>query len=422
MDSSVPLSPSLLQLIRNQPALPSPNGTTPNFNDPPNNNALAIAVIAVCIALTTIFFLIRGYTRIVYVKQFRLEDYIGLAAFPFIIAGASEFAAMARDSGLFINQWNLRVKDLEGFLYSYVLITNFYCVALMLTKVAILLEWTYLFVPRSARNTFFWICYGMIGAVCGLYFATIITINYTCTPRERIWRRYLPGTCIDINAFNLSITVIHLVFDLLLLFLPHRTIWRLSLTAKQKIGISTVFSVGIMTCVCAAGRVVSAVNMRYSLDLTYDYSRYLVWGLAEATTAAFIFCVPAIPIAFRYPILVPRFGELLRLKMGSLFSPNLSPTCSQRFSRSKPACRGTPAGQCPWIGEHSHADLMELEPARTRNTRLECITQDISSMRYGGGILRTTEIDITTTENLDIVMNDNHQLETHYPWLDCESD
>ncbi|OTA54485.1 hypothetical protein K449DRAFT_426251 [Hypoxylon sp. EC38] len=389
MDLSMHLTPSALQVIRDQPALPSPNGTIPDFNNPPNNNNLAIAVIA-----------------------------------PFIIAGASEFAVMARESGLFINQWNLRVKDLEVFLYSYVLVTNLYCVALMLIKVAILLEWTYLFVPRSTRNAFFWICYGMIGAICGLYFSTIITINYTCTPRERIWRRYLPGTCIDIKAFNLSITVIHLVFDLLLLLLPHRTIWKLSLSAKQKIGISTVFSVGIMTCVCAAGRVVSAINMRYSLDLTYDYSRYLVWGLAEATTAALIFCVPAIPIAFRYPIFVPRFGMLLRSKMGPLFRNDLSKNNGQRLSGSLPTHQGTSSEETPSSDKHSEADIMRLEPVKTRNVGFKNRPRD-DFVHYGGGILRTTEIDITTTENLDIVMSDSRQPSPHYPhhpWLDSESD
>lgn len=77
-----------------------------------------------------------------------------------------------------------------------------------------------------------------------LYIATILVTTFACTPRERIWRRYLPGTCINIDAFNLFITAFHLAFDLLMLLLPQSAIWKLSLTTRQKIGVSVVFSVG----------------------------------------------------------------------------------------------------------------------------------------------------------------------------------
>ncbi|KAI0835900.1 hypothetical protein F5Y06DRAFT_274708 [Hypoxylon sp. FL0890] len=421
MSSSASLDPAVLQAIRNQPALASPNGTIPNFNDPPNNNKLGIAVITVCIILTTLFFLIRCYTRVFYVKKSRLEDYVGFVAFSFFIVGTSELATMTRGIGLFVNQWNIRVEDLEGFLYSYVLVTTLYCVALMLVKVAILLEWTYIFTARSTRNTFFWICYGMIGANCCLYITTIITTNYACTPRERIWRRYIPGSCVDIYALNLSITSIHLIFDLLMLLLPHRIIWTLSLSARQKVGISTVFSVGIMTCACAAGRVASAVNMRYSTDLTYDYSGYLLWGLAETTTAALIFNVPALPIAFRYPMLVPRLGMLLRSKMGALFPQELSSSRGKHQSRPQQPRQGVPPNESPWMDENSEVNLTELDPVRTRSSETK-IQHQGGSIHYDGGILKTTEIDIITTENPDTATNDAQRRGPHHPWLDCESD
>jgi len=133
---------------------------------------------------------------------------------------------------------------LLAFIKAYVLSTILYCVAIMLAKAAIILEWTHIFVARPIRSNFYWICYGMIAANTCLYIATIITINFACNPRERIWRRYLPGSCINIDAFNLFITSFHLIFDLLMLLLPHKVIWGLGLTLKQKIGVSIVFSFG----------------------------------------------------------------------------------------------------------------------------------------------------------------------------------
>lgn len=124
--------------------------------------------------------------------------------------------------------------------------TIFYCVAFMFIKAAILIEWVHLFVPRKTRNALWYICYSMILVNTCLYVATIITINYSCIPRERIWRRYVPGSCINIEVFNLFITSFHLVFDVIMLLLPHPIIWKLSLSVQHKIGVSVVFSVGVV--------------------------------------------------------------------------------------------------------------------------------------------------------------------------------
>lgn len=128
----------------------------------------------------------------------------------------------------------------------YVITTILWCVAVGFVKAAIVLEWTHIFIPRSKRNVFFWICYTMLLANGCLYAATIIATNLSCQPRERIWRRWLPGTCFNIDAFNVSITAFHMAFDILLLLLPHRIIWKLSMSIRQKIGVSVVFSVGVL--------------------------------------------------------------------------------------------------------------------------------------------------------------------------------
>lgn len=129
---------------------------------------------------------------------------------------------------------------------TYLLSTTLYCVALLLMKIAILLEWSHIFIGTTKRNAFYWVCYGMIILNTGLYFATIISITFACNPRERTWRRYLPGTCINLNAFNIIIASLHLGFDIVMLLLPQIVIWKLNLARKHKIGISVVFAVGVL--------------------------------------------------------------------------------------------------------------------------------------------------------------------------------
>lgn len=305
----------------------------------------------------------------------------------------------------------------------------------MLIKASILLEWVHLFVGTSG-TAFYWICHVMIWSNCCLYVTTIITINFTCSPRERIWRRYIPGTCINIDAFNLFITAFHLVFDLLMLLLPHRVIWKLSLSTQQKIGISTVFSVGVVyvsppslamrslttyfrTCACAAGRVVSAVMMGSSPDSTYAYSRHLLWGLAEITTTELIFCVPAAPLMLRYPSLLHRIHEFLQSKMPTL-SPreNISSNSSQHRTQPKASRREAPINEYPWMDENSDGHLTELELVRSRDGHAKNPYQE-QSEQFQRGILRTTEIAITTSEDSEFGGEDVQKPKHPQAWLDC---
>jgi hypothetical protein len=61
-----------MSLDLNGPTIPSPNGVY-HLNNPPNNNPAAIGVITLCVVLSSVFFLIRFYAKIV-TKQFHTAD------------------------------------------------------------------------------------------------------------------------------------------------------------------------------------------------------------------------------------------------------------------------------------------------------------------------------------------------------------
>lgn len=115
----------------------------------------------------------------------------------------------------------------------------------MFIKAAILLEWTHLLVPHGTRNFFLWACYCIILVNSLLFIAIIFIANFVCIPRERIWHRWVPGRCIDVDAFNIVVSTLNLVIDVIMLLLPHKIIWGLFLSIRNKIGISFIFSVGL---------------------------------------------------------------------------------------------------------------------------------------------------------------------------------
>lgn len=68
-------------LLETMPALPAPNGTEPQFIDPPNANDAVIAIISLFLFLPIVLGLLRLYSRVFVTRIFRVEDYIGFFAY-----------------------------------------------------------------------------------------------------------------------------------------------------------------------------------------------------------------------------------------------------------------------------------------------------------------------------------------------------
>ncbi|KAI1088163.1 hypothetical protein F5B19DRAFT_26596 [Rostrohypoxylon terebratum] len=68
------LPSSVQQQILDGPALAPPSGVKPNFIDPPNRNYEAIAVVVVCLFLSTIAAVGRAYSRTFVTKKVELQD------------------------------------------------------------------------------------------------------------------------------------------------------------------------------------------------------------------------------------------------------------------------------------------------------------------------------------------------------------
>jgi hypothetical protein len=68
------LPPEQQQLLLNGPGLPPPTGIDSNFDNPPNQNAIAYASLIICIIACVVFICLAAYTKIIHMKRVRLED------------------------------------------------------------------------------------------------------------------------------------------------------------------------------------------------------------------------------------------------------------------------------------------------------------------------------------------------------------
>ncbi|KAI3330147.1 hypothetical protein F4824DRAFT_515848 [Ustulina deusta] len=289
------LPPAEQQVILEGPALPPPPGRVSMFENPPNNNGLALAVAILGLSVSSILLLFRACTKIVVLRAVRIEDAIGLVAFAAYSAYMYCVFRFMRNVGFFVHQWDLQVKTISEFQYILLIGANFYDANILCIKVAILMDWLHIFVPGKTRNKFFWACWVVLAINTLYYIANIVAVNLTCIPFEASWNILVAGKCLDQKALDTSSAVINLISDLTIMVLAQQVIWNLHMSMKRKLGLSLIFAAGLFGTVSGLFRIIVTVEYQHHADTTYTVSAVVLWAIGEMTSGFLVFCVPAIP-------------------------------------------------------------------------------------------------------------------------------
>ncbi|KAH8732138.1 hypothetical protein GQ44DRAFT_735788 [Phaeosphaeriaceae sp. PMI808] len=294
-------TPAQQQKFLDGPALKPPLGVVPNFDNPPNGNALCYSVLLLSICVSTIVVLMRAWARISCAKKYRVEDFFMIAALA-IYAGFIYIVWICYlHPGSFVHQWNnINVACI------------LYGVALLLLKVAIFLDWIHVFGgSQGIRGGFYWACIANIVVNFVFYTTTIFVMIFACTPRSKIWNQLEEGKCVNIFAVNVASSVFNFILDLVMLSMPQRIIWNLQLSTKKKVAVSLLFAVGVFGCICGALRVVYSIPFMKSPDKTYAVSSFALSGMGEMTACFLVLCVPSIPKLVKNTALIQKiFGKI----------------------------------------------------------------------------------------------------------------
>ncbi|KID81789.1 proteinrelated to integral membrane protein PTH11 [Metarhizium guizhouense ARSEF 977] len=201
------------------------------------------------------------------------------------------------------------------------------------------MKWIHIFVPLPQRTAFFWLCTPLIAANTVLYIGAIIANYIVVIPLEALCKPWLDGRyLVNRQAADTAVISFNLVCDLLILILPQRVIWKLHLHRRRKIGLSILFGLGMLTCICAGGRVYTTATLNWKYDTIHDVPEVILWGVGESTFAMMVFCVPAVPRIFsgKEPSLVSRINKSLRSWSRLVYGS--SRTGSQTSNLSQQVC------------------------------------------------------------------------------------
>lgn len=119
-----------------------------------------------------------------------------------------------------------------------------YHLTILCTKVAVLLQYLRIFVPARTRK--FYLTWALIAINGTVNVSLAIALAFQCIPRRKIWTPALDGRCIHLGAAFLTSATTNVITDWAVFLLPLSSIWGLQLPWKRKIGVSAVFTVGLL--------------------------------------------------------------------------------------------------------------------------------------------------------------------------------
>ncbi|CAG8943937.1 unnamed protein product [Penicillium salamii] len=158
-----------------------------------------------------------------------------------------------------------------------------------------------LYIEIFSGNKKFAQCAIGVGGLVALYWvATVFTLSLVCRPIQYNWRnRKIPGSCGDIRKIQYASAGFNMGMDLLVVLLPLPVIWKLRMSSRKKIGVTTAFAIGILTAGINLGRIVQT-RMCPSDDPIWCVRDSSLLMMAEMTAGIWVACVPTFgPLVFR---------------------------------------------------------------------------------------------------------------------------
>ncbi|KAF9872899.1 hypothetical protein CkaCkLH20_09762 [Colletotrichum karsti] len=388
------MTPEELDAVLEGPAMAPPDGEVSNFVDPPNENGLAIAIIAICLVVVVLCLAVRAYARLIILKRAQTQEYLILAAFTCFIGWTWGTISLIDNPGYYVHTWNVKLRDTVSMGLVIHIIGLFYSVCLPLLKISILLEWLGLFVPGN-RNWFWWVSWGLIGIQIAFAIAAVIALNMVCIPAQKKWEFWLPGKCINAHDIETVSASFQLVSDCIILVLPQKAIWDLQMGWKRKLGVSVIFSLGLFACVSAAFRLAVTVSYAEAADTIYHIGPVCFWAFAEMTCGFIVVCLPCAP-----KILLES-GVWRKMKKGLGMSVTAGATGASGTGMTPKNRSGSSAMRSKNMrpAGNSYLEIDDTEMKTFQSESTEHLREDPRANKLDQGIVRTTQV--TVTQNSD---------------------
>ncbi|KAK2699701.1 hypothetical protein QWA68_000695 [Fusarium oxysporum] len=203
--------------------------------------------------------------------------------------------------GLGLDMWFISDSQIILIFKLFIVIEVLYLTALVLVKSAILCFFLRIFPDHKFR----------IVVKCTMVFNALIWVGFfifvffQTQPFSLFWNGWQQkkGHLIltGFTNFTLPLAGMNLLLDIWMLILPMTQLWGMGLKLRKKLGVISMFSVGIFLTIVAAIRVRELVAFLLSEDLTVDHAQSaVIWSNVEISVGVMVACMPHIRHLLRH--------------------------------------------------------------------------------------------------------------------------
>ncbi|KAF4829397.1 hypothetical protein CGCTS75_v006728 [Colletotrichum tropicale] len=281
-------------------------------------------VLWILVVLSAVFLGLRIYCKISYsYTKFRFEDGLLIASWVVLAGDATlnEFIIKSRFGrpGFPITIENITTLAIVG-------LSSITCsfVGQVWSKTAFAIS--LLRMCEGWKKAFVW--FSIISMNILFAFASL-SFWIGCVPLEKRWKPFGDGTCYDLKwvvSFGIFVSVYSGLLDLALAAIPWMILMRptpaeessgLTLSKKEKIGVSVALSMGVLAGIAAF---VKASYMRSVNDTTGDFShggaQLAVWAAAETAITIMVATLPVLRVLLRDTAVKTRYlPEAIKMKV-----------------------------------------------------------------------------------------------------------
>ncbi|KAJ9198290.1 hypothetical protein DTO021D3_3764 [Paecilomyces variotii] len=275
------------------PAMQAPPGEVSNLKDPANMNQFMYLTAGVCLSCSTLAVIFRLFVKARIIRAIQLEEFI----LSFSLAGLISLTGVMIQSTLMgqgVHQWNVSAAHAQKIVEYANIIEIVYCPAILGAKVAMLLQIKRIFVVGK-KGALFWLHEIILWLNVPTYTGLMFSFIFSCVPREKIWNSSVPGHCVSVSTSLIATSVLNVLSDVTMLFLPVAVIMQLHLPTRSKIILSAIFGTGVLTVIASVIRLIYTVRLIRTEDFTRAIMPVGLWAIAEVTSVTLAGAIPLLP-------------------------------------------------------------------------------------------------------------------------------
>ncbi|KAL5607091.1 hypothetical protein FOBRF1_007588 [Fusarium oxysporum] len=262
---------------------------------PPTNNTNEYRLNStVVFAFALVFFALRIVTKFRLSLTWGIDDTLTTLSVAVMIPYYIVMQIMLA-LGLGLDMWFISDSQIILIFKLFIVIEVLYLTALVLVKAAILCFFLRIFPDHKFR----------IVVKCTMVFNALIWVGFfifvffQTQPFSMFWNGWQQkkGHLIltGFTNFTLPLAGMNLLLDIWMLILPMTQLWGMGLKLRKKLGVISMFSVGIFLTIVAAIRVRELVAFLLSEDLTVDHAQSaVIWSNVEISVGVMVACMPHI--------------------------------------------------------------------------------------------------------------------------------